>query len=194
MATELFMTHHQHPHISHPLLFLLENICVLHVVSLTTENMRTIIFHPLFILLHITSLYRAISLMIMMINSINIKKECWWRTISLVHTVFSFDNHNHVRNTSTRLDVWNDKWQMTKFRCHKCEYFTPDCLSYFLMLYASGEYVGVVRVFSGASNGNLGPNLGPFKNTLEGLNPTFHNTYKIIYDNSDGDAIFLSHE
>ena len=141
--------------------------------------MRTIIFHPLFILLHITSLYRAIALTILLINSINIKKECWLRTISLVHTVFSFDNHNqHVRNTSTRLDVWNDKWQVTKFRCHKCEYFTPDCLSYFWMLYASGEYVGVVRVFSGASNGNLGKNLGPFKNTLEGLNPTFHNTYK----------------
>ena len=25
--------------------------------------------------------------------------------------------------------------------------------------------------------GNSGPNLGPFKTTLERLNPTFHNTY-----------------
>ena len=143
--------------------------------------MRTIIFHPLFILLHITSLYRAIALTILLINSINIKKECWLRTIFLVHTVFSFDNHNqHVRNTSTRLDVWNDKWQMTKFRCHKCEYFTPDCLSYFWMLYASGVYVGVRGGGYGTFGcfiGNSGPNLGPFKTTLERLNPTFHNTY-----------------
>ena len=38
--------------------------------------------------------------------------------------------------------------------------------------------------------GNSGPNLGPFKTTLERLNPTFHNTYTILNDNSDGDAIF----
>ena len=63
----------------------------------------------------------------------------------------------------------------------KCEYFTPDFYVLFLnALCLGGGYVGVRGGGYGTFGcfiGNSGPNLGPFKTTLERLNPTFHNTY-----------------
>ena len=47
-------------------------------INIPSDSMRTIIFHPLFILPHITSLYtytRAISLMVMLINAISISRR-----------------------------------------------------------------------------------------------------------------------